>query len=472
MIKSKYDLIVIGTGVAASHAASKCRSAGWNVAIVDYQPFGGTCALRGCDPKKVLVSAEEAIDWVNRMQGKGVSGKDIRINWFDLAHFKRSFTDPFPKAREDAFLKAGIVPFHGHARFIGPTTLEVEGNELSGRYVLVAAGAKPAKLNIPGEEHVLISDQFLDLDKLPSRILFIGGGYISFEFAHIAARAGAEVTIIHRGITPLENFDLDLVKKLIQRTEDLGVHIRLKTQVNRIEKAQLDNNGFVVYTTTTTSSSPNQSSSSSSSTDRYDAKFQTDMVVHGAGRIPNFTELDLEVAGVKFGEKGIIVNEYLQSVSNPAVYAAGDAAASGNPPLTPSAEHEGRTAANNLLNGNHKISNTYGSIPSIVFTIPPMAAVGLREETAKKQGLRFRTNYEEDTSSWYSSRRIGENFSAFKVLIEEGSNRILGAHILGPNAEEQINIFALAIQRGITSEELREIIFAYPTGSSDIVYML
>src|SRR5919202_350072 len=276
MIKSKYDLIVIVTGVAASHAASKCRSAGWNVAIVDYQPFGGTCALRGCDPKKVLVSAEEAIDWVNRMQGKGVSGKDIRINWFDLAHFKRSFTDPFPKAREDAFLKAGIVPFHGHARFIGPTTLEVEGNELSGRYVLVAAGAKPAKLNIPGEEHVLISDQFLDLDKLPSTILFIGGGYISFEFAHIAARAGAEVTIIHRGITPLENFDLDLVKKLIQRKEDLGEPIRVKPQVKRIEKAQLDNNGFVVYTTTTTttttSSSPNQSSSSSSSTDRYNDK--------------------------------------------------------------------------------------------------------------------------------------------------------------------------------------------------------
>jgi glutathione reductase (NADPH) len=125
------------------------------------------------------------------------------------------------------------------------------------------------------------------------------------------------------------------------------------------------------------------------------------------------------------------------------------------------------------LNGNKKISDTNGAIPSIVFTIPPMAAVGIGEETANKQGLRFRTNYEEDTSSWYSSRRVGEKFSAFKVLIEEeGSDRILGAHILGPHAEEQINIFALAIQRGITSEELKEIIFAYPTGSPDIAYML
>jgi glutathione reductase (NADPH) len=469
MINSKYDLIVIGTGVAASHAASKCSSSGWKVAIIDYRPFGGTCALRGCDPKKVLVSAEEVIDWNYRMQGKGVSGKEIRINWSDLAHFKRSFTDPFPKAREEGFLEAGITPFHGHAQFIGPTTIEVQGNVLTSKYVLVATGTKPVKLDIPGEENVIISDQFLELDKLPPRILFIGGGYISFEFAHIAARAGAEVSIVHRGIRPLENFDFDLVKKLMQRTEDLGINIHLQAQVDKVEQNPLDNNNsFIVYT----SSSSSSSNLSSSSPNQDITRFQADMVVHGAGRVPDVRELDLEVAGVQFGNKGIIVNEYLQSVSNPTVYAAGDVAATGNPLLTPSAEHEGKIAASNLLNGNHQISDTKGAIPSIVFTIPPMAAVGIGEETAKKQGLRFRTNYEEDTSSWYSSRRVGENFSAFKVLIEEGSDRILGAHIVSPHAEEQINIFALAIQRGITSKDLKEIIFAYPTGSSDIVYML
>ncbi len=270
----------------------------------------------------------------------------------------------------------------------------------------------------------------------------------------------------------MENFDSDIVKKLIQRTEDLGVDIHLHTQVNRVEQSQFgnnDNNSFLVYTSSS-SSSPEVSSSSSASHDN--TRFQADMVVHGAGRIPNINELDLNAAGVKFEDKGIIVNEYLQSVSNPAIYAAGDAAASGNPPLTPSAEHEGKIVASNLLNGNHKESNTRGTVPSIVFTIPPLAAVGMQEETARKQGLRFRTNYEKDASSWYSSRRVGENFSAFKVLIEDDSNHILGAHLVGPNAEEQINIFALAIQRGITSKDLKEIIFAYPTGSSDIEYML
>jgi glutathione reductase (NADPH) len=464
MTNSKYDLVVIGTGVAASHAASECSSAGWKVAIIDYRPFGGTCALRGCDPKKVLVSAEEAVDWNYRMQGKGVSSKDIRINWSDLAQFKRSFTDPLPEAREEGFLKDGITPFHGRAHFIAPTTIKVQDNVLTSKYVLIATGAKPAKLNMPGEEHIVISDQFLELDKIPPRILFIGGGYISFEFAHMAAHAGAaEVSIVHRGIRPLENFDFDLVKKLMQRTEDLGINIRLQTQVNKVEQNPSDNNNsFLIYT----------SSSSSSSSNQDNTGYQADMVVHGAGRVPDVSELDLETAGVQFGPKGVIVNEYLQSVSNPTVYAAGDAAASGNPPLTPSAEHEGNIAASNLLNGNHKISDTKGAIPSIVFTVPPMAAVGLQEEIAKKQGLQFRTNYEADTSSWYSSRRVGENFSAFKVLIEKSSNRILGAHIVGPQAEEQINIFAFAIQRGISSEDLKEIIFAYPTGSSDISSML
>jgi glutathione reductase (NADPH) len=393
-----------------------------------------------------------------------------------LALFKRSFTDPLPKEREDSFLKAGIAPFHGHARFIGPTTINVQENVLKSRYVLVATGAKPTKLNISGEEHITTSDQFLELDRLPPRILFIGGGYISFEFAHMAARAGAAVTIIHRGSRPLENFDPDLVKKLSQRTEDLGIDIHLQTQVNGIKqiKSNDNDNSFLVFASSSMphNLSASSSSASFSSADFSNIKFHADMVVHGAGRIPNVSELDLNVAGVKFGNKGVIVNEYLQSVSNPNVYAAGDAAASGNPPLTPSAEYEGKIVASNLLNGNHNTNDARGAIPSIVYTIPPLATVGIQEETARKQGLRFRTNYVEDTSSWYSSRRVGEKFSGFKIIIEEGSNRILGAHILGPNAEEQINIFTLAIQRGLTAKDLKEIIFAYPTGSSDIAYML
>jgi glutathione reductase (NADPH) len=176
-------------------------------------------------------------------------------------------------------------------------------------------------------------------------------------------------------------------------------------------------------------------------------------------------------AGVEHNIRGVKVNEYLQSVSNSAVYAAGDVAASGGSPLTPVASYDGGIVANNLIKGNTLKSN-YTGLPSVVFTTPPLASVGMQKQEAKDQGIRFRTKYE-NTSSWYSSRRVGETCSAFKVLIEEGSDKILGAHILGPHAEEVINIFSIAIRLGLTAKHLNDpILYAYPTNSSDVVYML
>jgi glutathione reductase (NADPH) len=209
-----FDLIVIGTGTAASTTAHECSSAGWKVAIIDSLSFGGTCALRGCDPKKVLVEAINVVDSARRHQNKGVLGHDkIHIKWSDLMQFKRTFTEPFPKHREEGYKKAGIVPFHGHARFIGSNAVKVQEEEseknsnnikntvLKGKKILVATGARPMRLNIPGSGNIITSDQFLEFgkDHLPNRIVFVGGGYISFEFAHIAARGGAKVTIFHSG---------------------------------------------------------------------------------------------------------------------------------------------------------------------------------------------------------------------------------------------------------------------------------
>src|SRR5258707_11783363 len=195
----KFDVVVIGTGSAASAVASRCRSGGWQVAVIDSRPFGGTCALRGCDPKKVLVGAAEALDWVRRMKGNGVRAEDLRIDWRELMRFKRSFTEPVPKSQEGGFAKAGIAAFHGRARVVGPSSVQVNDEVLEGRYVVIAAGQKPADLQIPGTEYLTTSEQFLELEELPKRILFIGGGYIAFEFAHVAVRAGAEVRVVHQG---------------------------------------------------------------------------------------------------------------------------------------------------------------------------------------------------------------------------------------------------------------------------------
>src|SRR5260370_10962696 len=150
----KFGPVGLGTGAAASAVGSRCRSAGWQVAIVDSRPFGGTCALRGCDPKKGLVGAAEVIDWGRRMEGKGVQAQQLRIDWQKLMRFKRSFTEPVPKHSEEGFAKAGIATFHGRARFVGPSTVQVGEEVLEGRDVVIATGQRPPDLKIPGEKHL------------------------------------------------------------------------------------------------------------------------------------------------------------------------------------------------------------------------------------------------------------------------------------------------------------------------------
>jgi glutathione reductase (NADPH) len=474
-----FDLIVIGTGTAASTTAHECCSAGWKVAIIDSTSFGGTCALRGCEPKKVLVEAVKVVDSAHRHQNKGVLGYDkVHIKWSDLIHFKRSFTEPFPRHREEGYKKAGMIPFHGHAQFIGSNQVRIQGKEnnyneknpvLKGNKILVATGAKPMQLNIPGSANITSSDQFLEFgeDNLPNRIVFVGGGYISFEFAHIAARAGANVTILHRGKQPLEHFDPDLVNLLIQRSRDIGIDIQLESTVEKVDKSSDDGSCVVLYSSNSTVSNNN----SNNQKEKTASRIECDMVVHGAGRVPNVEGLDLAAADIEHVMQGIKVNEYLQSVSNPSIYAAGDVAASGGFPLTPVATYEGSLVATNLIKGNILKCN-YSGLPSVVFTTPPLASVGMQENEAKKAGFRFRIKYE-NTSAWASSRRVGETCSGFKVLIEEDTDRILGAHIVGPHSEEVINIFSMAIRLDLTAKELRDpLLYAYPTSVSDVVYML
>src|SRR5437899_5299741 len=421
------DLIVIGTGTAGSAPAYRCRRAGWRVAVVDELPYGGTCALRGCDPKKVLVGAAELADWHRRMQGRGVSG-DAHISWPELMQFKRAFTDPGPADREKACQDAGIGSYHGPARFVSPERLSVDGQVLEARHFVVAAGAKPRHLGIPGEAYLLTSTAFLELDQLPPRIAFLGAGYISFEFAHVSRRAGAQATIIGRG-KPLQHFDQDLVTRLVDHTRSLGIELRLDTEVTGLEKR---GGGYRL---------------------RLDAQgrretIDADLVIHGGGRVPNTEGLDLRAADVTTEPDGAVrVNEFLQSVTNPRVYAAGDAAAApGSLPLTPVAGYEGAIVASNLLKGNARRPD-YRGIPSVVFTVPPLAGVGLTEAQAQAQQLDVRVK-SEDTSTWYTNRRVAETCAMFKVIVDSKADRVVGAHLLGPHADEVINLFALAIRSG------------------------
>jgi glutathione reductase (NADPH) len=380
-----------------------------------------------------------------------ISSNAVTIDWPALMQLKRTFTDPVPRNREEDFSRKGIRTFHGRARFLDRKTLQIGADTLAAQKIVIASGAMPAVLAIPGEEYLTHSEKFLELDRLPNRVLFVGGGYISFEFAHLAAEADAQVQILHRGARPLEHFDPDLVNELVATNRELGIQIALNATVRMIERTKA---GFII---TASQSGAEQ-------------EYAVDMVVHGAGRVPEIDDLDLTTGGIERDQRGVIVNEHLQSTSNPSVYAAGDSASTPGMPLTPVAAMEGDVVASNLLEGNHR-KPSYAGIPTVVFTDPPLAAVGLLDEEAAKLGLKYRVNHQE-TTDWYSSRRTGIRRSGFKVLIEENSDLILGAHVWGPNAEEIINFFGLAIRLRLRANDLRQIPYAYPTSASDIPYML
>lgn len=445
-----FDLIVIGAGTAGNGVARMTAAAGWNVASVDSLPYGGTCALRGCDPKKMLVAVTEAVDWADNLKGKGVEA-ETAVNWPGMMAFKRSFTDVMPPRIEAGLDKAGVTTLHGEARFAGPDSIEVNGETLRAKHFHIATGARPMTLNIPGEDLLITSTDFLNLPERPERIVFVGGGFIAMEFAHIVARAGAsEVTVLEMMKRPLGNFDPDLVDILAEATNEMGISLRTEARVLEVERS-----GKAFLVTFETPAGTEQAA--------------CDVVVHGTGRVPNIEQLNLAAAGVEYGRHGITVSEYMRT-TNENIFAAGDCADSG-PNLTPVSANEGRIAAKNLLAGKDARAVAYPPVPSVVFTLPQLATVGLSEAEATEKGLDFDVHFE-NTADWYSSMRVGAKRTAFKVLVERETGLILGAHLLGPGAEEQINLFAMAMGAGLTANRIKAMTFAYPSFASDLGAMV
>lgn len=452
MTTRTFDLIVLGVGMAAVSAANKCAAAGWSVAVVDELPYGGTCALRGCDPKKMLRRGAEIIDAARLMNGKGIEPGDLTIDWADLVAFTRSFTGKMPGKIEGGLDAKGVVTLHGSAHFVGENTVEIEGEgRLQADHILIATGSRPRPIDLPGAEHLTNSTQFMAMETLPKRILFIGGGFISFEFAHIAARAGSDVCMIDRGERPLKGFDPDLVEKLVARGGEAGVEVRRRTVLKSIDQ---DDKAYRVTV----------------ETDGESEDLRADLVVHGAGRVPEIDRLDLSAGGIDATKSGIAVNAYLQSVSNPKIYAAGDAADTPGAPLTPVAVFEGKVAASNMLKGNHTKPD-YQGVPSVVFTIPELARVGVLESEARDAGYKVRIA-ENDTSGWYSNIRVGETCGVTRVIIDKETDKILGGHLLGHGYGELINFLGLAMRLGLTTRDLKKMVSAYPSVGSDLGSML
>lgn len=445
-----YDYFVIGTGPAGQKIARAAANAGHTVAVADYQPYGGTCPLRGCDPKKVILAAANAMNSVNRLRGKGFTDSPT-LSWKDLQSFKNKFTSRVPPGTRERFAKLDIDCYTGKARFTAPNHLIVGDDEIHAENIVIATGGTPAPLDFPGADLLVTSDGFLDMDDLPQEIIIVGGGYIGAEFAHIACVLGSKVTVIASDVSPVAKFDRDLNDLLARAARERGMTLHFNSKATKVKQLS---GGRIRVTFEGKDGKENQ--------------VEADRAFHAAGRVPNIESLDLEKAGIDFGKKGIAVSPSLRT-SVRAHYAVGDCTDSGLD-LTPVANAEAGILIDNLFHGKNREIDYY-PVPTLAFTIPPIGSVGMTATEAEESDKTLTINYAETTDNFHAAHSNGI-VSAHKLIIDTEAEIVLGAHLIGPDTDELINLFTLAITEKIPVARLKRILWAYPTAGSGIGGML
>ncbi|MCM5662013.1 dihydrolipoyl dehydrogenase family protein [Galbibacter mesophilus] len=444
-----FDVFVVGSGVAGQRVAYACAKEGLKVAVADNREFGGTCANRGCDPKKVILAATEIVQKATDLEGKGISELP-KTDWKQVMEFKKKFTAKVPRRTEENLEEAGIKMYHQSPEFLDKNTLLVEGKKVEAKKIVIATGQHPRKLEITGASNLLTSDNFLSLESLPKSMIFVGAGYVGMELAHMAARFGVDVTVVDRLEAPLSKFDKDMVEILVKASEAIGIKFIFDAEVTSVEKLQ--KNFRLSYTK-----------------DKKEKEVKAEMVFNTSGRVPSIEDLNLEKGEVSFNEKGIEVDAFLQNTTNQNVYACGDVSAHALP-LTPFSTKEAKVVAENIIKGN-TTKATLEVTPSVVFTLPNVASVGITEEESKK----LKKEVEIKTATvpyWFNAKRIHTEFYAYKTIVEKNTGKILGAHLVGPQAAEVINLFAMAIYNGMTATDLKGMVLTYPSWGSDIQSMV
>ena len=442
------DVVILGCGTAGQMPAYAAAKAGRSVVMVENTAPGGTCANRGCDAKKPLVNAAEALHRFRAFAGAGVSGRG-ELAWPDLQRFKSGFTDPIPERTRQDLARAGIRLVGGEPAFTGEDTLRVGDDEWRFERAAVCTGRVPRTLDIPGHEHTIDSRAFLGLGALPERVAFIGGGYVSMEFAGVCALAGCRVTVVESSVYPLKAFDEDAVRVVLAGMNAIGVRVLTSRRVTAVERA---GEAFRVR----------------SDDDAADAV--ADLVVAAAGRVPAVAGLNLEAAGIEHGKAGIVVDRHLQT-TNARVWAGGDVADTGNPPLTPTAARDGRVLRRNLVHDGQPRTHLRPEPPRITaaaFTIPTAAKTGYTEAEARaKEDLGPIEVASGDAADWklIQQQRCEHAFYKFVYAGSDAANdrRLVGAHVVGPGADEAINLFATGLHDPAATARLADTAAAYPS---------
>jgi glutathione reductase (NADPH) len=450
MASEKFDVVILGGGNAGIGVTGPVRRAGMSVAMVEADLLGGTCPNRGCTPKKVLVAAGQALHEIERASIHHIAVGRPKLDWAALIDREKDMIKDIPANLARSMAKRQVEIIKGHGAFTGPNSVRVGNRELHAGHIVIATGSKPRPLPIPGVELMITSDEMLSERELPLSVVFVGGGVISLEFGHVYARTGAAVMILEALPQLLPAMDTDAVARLQAESERIGIRVKTAVSVKRIER--IDRRLRVVF-------------------DHEGAEhtMEADRVVNGAGRVANVDALDLAAGRVEHSNGRIAIDGHLRSISNPNVYVCGDAVPT-SPQLSPIATYEGDIVGRNIVDGPRH-GPDYASMATSVYTVPPLASVGLTEAAARQKGLSvdIHTN---DMLGWFSAKTYAETVAWSKVIVERSTDRILGAHFVGHAGQELINIFGLAMRFGITARQIRENVYAYPTFASDLKHML
>jgi glutathione reductase (NADPH) len=442
-----FDLFVIGAGSGGVRAARVSAAYGARVAIAEEYKVGGTCVIRGCVPKKLLVYGSHFAEDLDDAAMFGWDVPQKRFDWQVLRDNVLAEVSRIGGAYTETLTNHDVTIFHERAELTGANSVRLtSGKDISADKILIATGATPVMPKIDGIEHAISSNEVFHLEALPKRIVIVGGGYIASEFAGIFHQFGSQVTLINRTDVILRHYDQQIVDRLIQISLRKGIDFKFHATIEKIERRE----GGSLYVTMTGCDD-----------------FETDAVLFATGRTPNTQRLGLEVAGVEMGDKGQIKVDADNRTNVSSIFAVGDV--TDRIQLTPVAIREGQAFADTFFgNAPHQVD--YNCVPSAVFSHPPLAGVGMTESQAREKLGQVKT-YTSDFRAMKNVLAGRDERSLYKLVVDGSTDRIVGIHMIGPDAPEILQAAAVAIKGRLKKADFDATVALHPTMAEELVLM-
>ena len=443
-----FDLFTIGAGSGGVRASRVAAAHGAKVAIAEEHRVGGTCVIRGCVPKKMLVYGAHFAEDLKDARNFGWKTENCEFDWAVLRDNALKDVDRLEGAYTDTLENHDVAIFHERAGISGPHEITLaSGRKVTAKYILIATGARPRLPECEGAEHAITSNEAFHLDKLPERIIIAGGGYIANEFAGIFNEFGSKVTLVNRSDKLLRGYDPALVDRLLQISIMKGIEFKFNTKFEYIKPCE-DGGYFVKLTDCD--------------------EERVDQVMFATGRVPNVEGLGLDKAGIEVGDNGEIKVDRFSNTNVDHIYAVGDV--TDRVQLTPVAIREGQAFADTVFGGHEPLAVDHSCIPSAVFSHPPIAAVGMTEGEAKNK-LGSVKVYQSDFRPMKNVLAGRNERSLFKMVCDGESGEIVGIHMIAPEAAEMMQAAAIAVKAGLTKADFDSTTAIHPTMAEELVLM-